>query len=79
MYKMSVTIWTRAFKKKKKRRKQTYLIKRDFMRNKKNVSANMRQPCKRSLGGRDASIRPGISGDSEFLDGGPVSTGTHHS
>lgn len=49
------------------------------MKNKKNISANMRQPCKRSLGGRDASIRPGISGDSEFLDGGPVSTGTHHS
>lgn len=44
---------------------------------KSNSSANMLQPCKRSLGGRDASITPGISGDSEFLDGGPVSTGTH--
>jgi len=44
---------------------------------KSNLSANVLQPCKRSLGGRDASITPGISGDSEFLDGGPVSTGTH--
>lgn len=52
---------------------------KNVVRNRRNFSANMRQPCKRSLGGREASITPGISGDSEFLDGGPVSTGTHHS
>lgn len=30
------------------------------------------QPCKSSLDGRDASTEPGMIGDSEFLDGGPV-------
>lgn len=31
----------------------------------------MSQPCNRSLDGRETSIEPAISGDSEFLDGGP--------
>jgi len=47
------------------------------VKTKNQIFPQMLQPCKRSLGGRDASITPGISGDSEFLDGGPVSTGTH--